>query len=129
MAEIHFKKEIKAKELSFKIGNRRIGTGYPVFIIAEISANHNQSFKRAKELVKAACEAGVDAVKFQTFKTENLTINSSNKWFRVKVNPAWKGKTLYELYQMAYTPWEWHSELKRIANNFGAFLFSTPQDL
>lgn len=111
-----------------KIGKRKVGEGQPVFIIAEISANHNQSFRKAKKLVRIACEIGVDAVKLQTFKPESLTINCSNKWFQVKVNPAWKGKTLYELYKEAHTPWRWHSQLKEIANSYGVLLFSTPQD-
>lgn len=118
----------KENKLSFKIGNREVGSGHPVFIIAEISANHNQDFKRAKELVKAACQSGVDAIKLQIYTPDALTINCSNKWFQVKVNTAWKGRTLYQLYKMAYMPWKWQSELKKIAESYGCILFSTVVD-
>ncbi|MFH1451234.1 MAG: pseudaminic acid synthase [bacterium] len=112
----------------FKIGKREIGPGQPVFIVAEMSGNHNQSFKRAKELVEAACDAGVDAIKLQTYTADTLTIDSSEKWFQVKVNESWKGKSLYELYQEAYTPWAWQPKLKEIAEKRGVLLFSTPFD-
>lgn len=118
----------KENKLSFKIGNRRIGPDYPVFIIAEMSGNHNQSFERAKELVKTACECGVDAIKLQTYTPDTMTIDCSNKYFQVKVNDAWKGRTLYQLYQEAYTPWEWQPELKKMANDYGVLLFSTAYD-
>jgi len=114
--------------LNFKIGKREVGEAQPVFVVAEISGNHNQNFKRAKELVKSACQCGADAVKLQTYTPDTLTIDSSKKWFRVKVNSAWKGKTLYELYKEAYTPWEWQPKLKKIANSYGIPLFSTPFD-
>jgi len=120
MAKIHSK--------TINIGSRQVGAGQPVFVVAEISGNHNQSFKRAKELVKNACESGADAVKLQTYTPDTLTINCSKKWFQVKVNPAWKGKTLYELYKEAYTPWKWQPELKKIAESYGIPLFSTPFD-
>lgn len=115
-------------EKLIKIGKRKIGEGQPVFIVAEISGNHNQNFKRAKELVKSACQCGADAIKLQTYTPDTLTIDSSEKWFQVRVNPAWKDKTLYELYKEAYTPWEWQPKLKKIANNYGIPLFSTPFD-
>jgi pseudaminic acid synthase len=111
----------------FKIGEREIGSGRPVFIVAEMSANHNQDFERAKKIVKTACECGVDAIKLQTYNPDTLTIDCSNKWFQVKVNP-WKGKTLYELYKRAYTPWEWQPELKKISESYGVILFSTAYD-
>jgi len=119
---------VKKNNSIFKIGNSRIGPGHPVFIVVEISANHKGSFERAKELIKTACECGADAIKLQTYTADTLTINCSKKWFQVKVNEAWKGKTLYELYKEAYTPWEWQPELKKIANSFGVPLFSTPFD-
>jgi len=111
-----------------KIGNRRIGEGYPVLVVAEISGNHNQSFARAKKLVETACKLGADAIKLQTYTPDTMTINSANKWFQVKVNPDWKGKTLYQLYQEAYTPWRWQPKLKKIANSYGVPLFSTAYD-
>ncbi len=118
----------KKNELGFKIGSRQIGSGHPVFVVAEISGNHNQSFKRAKEIVKAACLSGADAIKLQTYTPDTVTIDSNEKWFQVGVNSAWKGKTLYQLYQEAYTPWEWQPELKKIAKSYGLPLFSTPFD-
>jgi pseudaminic acid synthase len=111
-----------------KIGNRKVGPCQPVFIVAEISGNHNQDFRRAKELVKIACECGADAIKLQTYTPDTLTINCSNKWFQVKVNPAWKGRTLYQLYKTARTPWEWQPKLKKIAEGYGRILFSTTYD-
>lgn len=119
---------INKNNLIFKIGNRRIGVNQPVFIVAEISGNHNQSFERAKELIETACQCGVDAVKLQTYTPDTLTIDCSKKWFQIKTNPDWKGKTLYELYKIAYTPWEWYPELKKIADKYGVILFSTPFD-
>lgn len=118
----------KGNKPRFKIGNRKIGFGYPVFIVAEVSGNHNQSFERAKKIVRAACECGTDAIKLQTYTPDTMTIDSREKWFHVKVNSAWRGKTLYELYQEAYTPWEWQPELKRIAESYKVPLFSTPFD-
>jgi len=114
--------------LNFKIGNRKIGEDHPVFIVAEISGNHNQSFERAKELIRTACQSGADAIKLQTYTPETLTIDCSNKWFQVKVNPAWKGRTLYELHREAYTPWEWQPELKKIAESRGVPFFSSVFD-
>ena len=97
---------------TIKIDNKKIGANYPVFIVAELSGNHNKSFERAKKMVKAACQAGANAIKTQTYKPETMTIKSSKKWFQVKVNPVWEGRTLYDLYEWAYTPWEWLPELK-----------------
>ena len=111
-----------------RIGDKIIGQGHPVFIVAEISGNHNQSFEKAKKLVKTACECGVDAVKLQTYTPDTMTIDCDSDYFQVKVNEAWKGKTLYELYQTAYTPWEWFPALKRITDKYGVILFSTPFD-
>ena len=118
----------KKNSYIIKIGERKVGNNQPVFIVAEISGNHGRSFKRAKELVIAACRCGVDAVKLQTYTPDTLTIDCSNKWFQIKTNPAWKGKTLYKLYKEAYTPWEWQAELKKIAESHGVILFSTPFD-
>lgn len=112
-----------------KIGNKKIGHGYPCFIIAEISGNHNQSFKRAKKIVEEACKAGVDAIKLQTYTPDTITLNSDEKWFQVGgTNKDWNGQTLYKLYQKAYTPWEWQPKLQKIAKKYGVILFSTPFD-
>jgi len=117
------------KEYNFKISNREIGSGNPCFIIAEMSANHNQDFERAKQIIKTACECGADAVKLQTYTPDTLTIDCSKEWFLVKdSNPDWKGKTLYDLYKKAYMPWDWYAELKKIADNYKVILFSTAYD-
>jgi len=104
----------------FKIGEN-------VLIVAEVSANHNGSYELAEKIVRAACESGVDAVKLQTYSLDEITIDSNKKWFQVNVNEAWKGRTLMDLYKIAYTPWEWHSKLKKIAEEeYGVLIFSTP---
>lgn len=119
---------MKSVHIQTPKGERLIGPGNSVFIIAELSGNHNQDISRAKRLIDAAVEAGVDAVKLQTYTADTLTINCDKEWFRVKVNEAWSGKTLYELYKEAYTPWEWHDELKNYGEKSGLVVFSTPFD-
>lgn len=99
-----------------------------VLIIAELSANHNHDFNQAVELIKAAKEAGADAIKLQTYTPDTITIDCDNEYFRIGKGTIWEGKTLYELYKEAYTPWEWQPELKKIANDLGMELFSTPFD-
>jgi len=107
---------------------KKIGTSFPVFIIAELSANHNQDFNQAVKLIHAAKEAGADAVKLQTYTADTLTIDCDNEYFRIGKGTIWEGKNLYSLYKEAYTPWEWQPELKKIANDLGMDLFSTPFD-
>jgi len=109
------------------IGGRRIGPGEPAYVIAEMSANHNQSLDRAVEIVKAAKEAGANAIKLQTYTPDTLTIDCDNEYFRIK-GTLWEDKTLYELYGEAYTPWEWQPELMEVANGLGLDLISTPFD-
>ena len=116
------------KNPSFKIGNRKVGLDHPVLVVAEVSANHNQDFERAKKIVKAACEAGAGAVKLQTYTPDTLTIDSKKEWFMVNIDNPWKGRNLYELYKEAYMPWEWQPELKKIAESYGVSLFSTVYD-
>jgi pseudaminic acid synthase len=99
-----------------------------VYIIAQLSANHHQDFTKAVELVHAAKDAGADAVKLQTYTPDTLTINCDNEYFKIGAGTLWEGKTLYHLYGEAYTPWEWQPELKKIANDLGMELFSTPFD-
>jgi len=111
-----------------KIGNHRIGQENPVYIIAELSSNHNQNFEEAEKLIHAAKEAGADAIKIQTYTPDTLTLNCTNEFFRIGKGTQWEGKNLYELYSEAYTPWEWQPELKKIANSLGLDLFSTPFD-
>lgn len=111
-----------------KIDGRRIGSGYPTYVVAELSANHNQDFDQAVRLIKAANEVGADAVKLQTYTPDTLTIRSDSKYFRVEKGSLWEGKTLYDLYNEAYTPWEWQPKLKTIAEDLGLDLFSTTFD-
>lgn len=114
-----------------EISGRKIGMDHPCFIIAEVSGNHNQSFDQAVKIIRAAAKSGADAIKLQTYTPDTMTIDSDKEWFRVtgKDNPdSWKGKTLYDLYETAYTPWEWQPKLKKIANDLGLILFSTPFD-
>ena len=113
---------------TFKIGSHIIGRGNPTYCIAEISANHNKNFQEAVTLIHAAKKAGADAVKLQTYTPDTLTIPCDNKYFRVGDGTLWSGRNLYELYEEAYTPWEWQSELKTAANDLGMDLFSTPFD-
>jgi pseudaminic acid synthase len=110
------------------ISGRDIGPGRPVYIIAEVSANHGHRFEDAVALVKAAAAAGVDAVKLQTYTADTLTLDSDQEHFRVGTSTLWAGRMLYDLYREAYTPWEWHAELKRVAEACGVALFSTPFD-
>ena len=97
------------------------------YIIAEMSANHGQSKKRAKEIIYAAKDAGADCVKIQTYTPDTMTINSHKKYFKIN-NGLWKGEDLYNLYKKAYTPWEWQEELKREADKIGIDFFSTPYE-
>lgn len=97
------------------------------FIIAELSANHNGSIETARRTIKAAAEAGADAVKLQTYTADTLTVDSRNECFMQR-GGLWDGYSLYELYKMAYTPWEWHRELFEYAGSLGLKAFSTPFD-
>jgi pseudaminic acid synthase len=99
------------------------------FVIAEMSGNHNQSLERALEIVKAAAEAGANAIKLQTYTADTMTLNISDGVFRIDdPNSLWYGRNLYELYQEAYTPWEWHKEIFDYAESLGLMAFSTPFD-
>jgi pseudaminic acid synthase len=109
-------------------GIRKIGSEKPVFIIAEMSGNHNHDFERAKKLIDIAAEAKVDAIKIQTYTPDTMTINCDKDDFKVKVNDVWKNKTLYELYNWAHTPWDWQPKLKEYAESKGLIFFSTPFD-
>jgi pseudaminic acid synthase len=111
-----------------KINGRSVGPGHPVYIVAEISANHGQDFDRAVGLIQAANAAGVDAVKLQTYTPDTMTIASDREYFRIRGGTLWDGRTLHDLYAEAFTPWEWQPRLKQVANDLGLDLFSTPFD-
>jgi pseudaminic acid synthase len=113
---------------SITIDNRIIGAGAPVYVVAEISANHNQSLERATELIRAAAECGANAIKIQTYTADTLTIDCNSEGFLIASDSPWAGKTLYELYREAYTPWEWHPELVTTARRSGLTIFSSPFD-
>lgn len=110
-----------------KIGNKKIEQSGPVFIIAELSANHNGSLETALETVRAAKRAGADCIKLQTYTADTITIDSRKDDFLIK-GTIWEGKNLYDLYKEAYTPWDWHEELFRVAREEGLICFSSPFD-
>jgi pseudaminic acid synthase len=98
-----------------------------LFIIAELSANHNGNKQVAIDTIRAAKQVGADAIKLQTYTPDTITIDCDNEYFQIKEG-LWKGKTLYELYGEAYTPWEWHEELFKVAREEGLVCFSSPFD-
>ena len=109
------------------INGRKIGTDQPPYIVAELSGNHNGSLERAKESIKTAKDCGADAIKIQTYNADSMTINSDKSDFVIKKG-LWKGYKLYDLYQEAHTPYEWHKELFSYARSLGITIFSTPFD-
>jgi pseudaminic acid synthase len=110
------------------IGSKKIGNGYSIFIIAEMSANHLQKFDNAIKLIRAAKEAGADAIKLQTYTPNTITVDCNNEYFQIKQGTLWDGQSLYELYKKAYTPWEWQPKLKEIAEDEGLICFSSVFD-
>ena len=110
------------KIADFEIGKEK------TFIIAELSANHNGSLDLAVKTIEAAARAGADAVKLQTYRADTITLNSDNKNFIIKGGSLWDGLTYYQLYDKAYTPWQWHKILKETADKLGLILFSSPFD-
>jgi pseudaminic acid synthase len=110
-----------------RIHNFEINTSSPVFIIAELSANHNGSLETALETVRAAKRAGADCIKLQTYTADTITIDSNKDDFIIN-GTIWEGKNLYKLYQEAYTPWEWHAEIFKVAREEGLICFSSPFD-
>ena len=114
---------------TIKIGNKIVGLNNKPYIIAEMSGNHNGDIKRALKLVKSAAEAGADALKLQTYTADTITINHRGGLFDIKnAESLWDGKNLYELYQEAHTPWEWHKEIFDYAKSLGMAAFSSPFD-
>lgn len=110
------------------IDGRKVGEGLPVFIVAELSANHLRNFDLALKTIEAAKEAGADAIKLQTYTPDTITIDAKNEYFMIKGSTLWDGKYLYDLYKEAYTPWEWHPKLFEFAKSLGLVCFSTPFD-
>jgi len=113
---------------SVTIAGKEINDSSPCYIIAEVSANHNQNIDIARQTVIAAAEAGVDAVKFQTYTPDTLTFNSDSEIFQIEHGTAWDGRTLYSIYSEGYMPWEWHQELFELARSLGLDAFSSPFD-
>lgn len=112
-----------------RIGNFRVGKSHQPFIIAEMSGNHNQSLERALAIVDAAAEAGVQALKLQTYTADIMTLDiEEGEFFIDDPNSLWKGNSLYNLYQQAYTPWEWHEPIFKRCHELGLIALSTPFD-
>lgn len=111
-----------------RIGQDIISEKAPCYFIAEMSANHNMDFSRAKQIIKEAANAGANAVKLQTYTADTITIDCNNPEFQTQKG-LWEGMTLYQLYQKAYTPWEWQKDLIAYANELGMECFSSPFDL
>ena len=114
---------------NFLINHISINRSNKPFIIAEMSGNHNQSLERALKIVDEAAATGVDAIKLQTYTADTITLDVKDREFFIKDdNSLWKGKSLYDLYKIAYTPWEWHQPIMERANKLGVIFFSTPFD-
>jgi len=112
-----------------RIGNKQISVKSKPYIIAEMSGNHNKSIETAKKIIEQAANCGVDAVKLQTYTPDTLTLDVSYGDFKINnTDSLWNGKCLYDLYQEAYTPWEWHKELMDYSRELGLVCFSTPFD-
>lgn len=114
--------------MDFKIGSRPVGPGHPTYIIAELSANHGQDFDLTVRIIEAMKESGADAVKVQTYTADTMTIASDKPPFLIGGGTLWDGRTLHDLYQEAYMPWDWQPRLRKIANDLGMDFFSTPFD-
>ena len=114
--------------MSISIGQHTIGPNHPAFIVAELSGNHNGNIERAVAIVHAAADAGADAIKLQTYTADTITIRSDRADFVVPGNGPWAGRTLYDLYDEAHTPWAWHQRLFAEARERGLEVFSTPFD-
>lgn len=110
------------------IAGREISADSPVFIIAELSANHGGKIEIAKETIKAAAQTGADAIKLQTYTADTITLDCDNDYFQIKQDTLWDGQTLHSLYEKAYMPWEWQAELKTYAESLGLICFSSPFD-
>lgn len=117
------------KMAGINIGDRPIGTGKKPFIVAEMSGNHNHSLKRALEIVEAAAAAGAEAIKLQTYTADTITLDvDDGDFFIDDEDNLWRGRSLYDLYKEAYTPWEWHEPIFKRCRELGLIAFSTPFD-
>ncbi|MBL94493.1 MAG: Pseudaminic acid synthase [Alphaproteobacteria bacterium MarineAlpha3_Bin5] len=116
-------------DADFEIDGRKVGPEEPVYVVAELSANHGQNYDRARDSVKAAAEAGADAVKLQTYTADTLTIDCDRPEFHIGSGTIWDGRTLYNLYEEAFTPWEWQPELRKYALDLGIGCFTSPFDI
>ena len=114
--------------MEFEIADKKIGDDYPTFIIAELSANHMNDFDIAVKTIEAMAEAGADAVKFQTFTPDTITLDCDNEYFQIKQGTVWDGQVLHDLYEDAYMPWDWQPKLKKVAEDLGLIVFSSPFD-
>jgi len=114
--------------MEFKIQDRLIGNTHPVFVIAELSANHRHDFDLAVKTLRAMKESGADCVKLQTYTAETMTLNGTQDHFRIQQGTIWDGESFHKLYEEAYTPWEWQPKLKQVADELGLICFSTPFD-
>jgi len=115
--------------MEFNIGTNKIGENFPTYIIAEISCNHDQDINKAFRLIELAKDCGANAVKFQTYTPDTMTIDCDNAYFQINQGTMWDGITLYELYQKAYTPWIWFPKIQKKANDLGLDFFSSPFDV
>ena len=111
-----------------KIENKEIGPNQQTFIIAELSANHMNDFDIAVKTIEAMKKAGADAIKFQTYTPDTITLDCDNKYFQIKQGTIWDGQILYDLYEDAFMPWDWQPKLKKIAEDLGLIVFSSPFD-
>ena len=111
-----------------RIGKRQIGPEQGAYVVAELSANHNQSFDDAVRIIEAAKEAGADALKLQTYTADTMTLASNLEYFRIGGGTLWDGRNLHELYREAYMPWEWQPRLQTVAQDLGLDFFSTAFD-
>ena len=111
-----------------RIGNHNIGSGYPCYIVAELSANHAGDFEIAAQSIRAMKDAGADAVKVQTYTADTITIPCDKPPFQIGGGTIWDGRTLYDLYQEAYMPWDWQLPLQKLATDLGLDFFSSPFD-
>lgn len=118
---------MKHSSLTYSIAGRKIGPSHPPYIIAEMSANHNNDIERAYKIIKEAKNAGADAVKLQTYTADTITLNCTNEDFQIKEG-LWKGQTLHQLYSQAHMPWDWHRPLFDYAREIGITIFSSPFD-